>query len=277
MTKITAILFLGVLMISCKPNKSMAQSESQFLIDSIYSKHLSEYRKHNVYLPAGFDVEKQYPIMYATDGNSSITAHKNLLDSLISNKIIKPLIFVASFSNHKIADSTSTTAGNGDKVYLSYRNFEYVDRKPTRIEDSSLVTVFQNHKYYFKDELIVQIEEKYNQDLERDDRYFYGVSNGAGFGVSLLNSNPETIGTYICLSTFGDYISSYEWDSSLKYPDLYLRYSDEETLFLGPDADLLKSKYDELEDFIEVKEFEGNHSNEYWKIQFEELIAKVLK
>ncbi len=54
-------------------------SKSEFSTDSIFSKHLNEYRKHNVYLPKGFDKENEYPIIYATDGNSSLTEKKNLL------------------------------------------------------------------------------------------------------------------------------------------------------------------------------------------------------
>jgi enterochelin esterase-like enzyme len=268
---------LGMLTTSCNSPKNTNLSKSEFLTDSIYSEYLSEYRKHNVYLPKGFDNENDYPIIYATDGNSSLTEKKNLLDSLIDNKIIKPLIFIASFSNNKIADSTSTTTGDGKKVKLSYRNFEYVDRKPTRLEDSLLVDRFQNHKLYFTKELINKVEKKYNQKVSRADRYFYGVSNSAGFGLSLLNNNPDIIGTYICFSTFGGDIQSNTWNENTTYPNLYLRYGSDEFFGLKEDAEFLKIKYAESNSFIETKEYEGGHNNEFWKKEFSEIIIRILK
>jgi enterochelin esterase-like enzyme len=268
---------LGMLTTSCNSPKNTNLSKSEFLTDSIYSEYLSEYRKHNVYLPKGFDNENDYPIIYATDGNSSLTEKKNLLDSLIDNKIIKPLIFIASFSNNKIADSTSTTTGDGKKVKLSYRNFEYVDRKPTRLEDSLLVDRFQNHKLYFTKELINKVKKKYNQKVSKADRYFYGVSNGAGFGLSLLNNNPDIIGTYICFSTFGGDIQSNIWNENTTYPNLYLRYGSDEFFGLKEDAEFLKIKYAESNSFIETKEYEGGHNNEFWKKEFSEIIIRILK
>lgn len=275
--EILIIGIIGLSIISCQSKKSTSNSESKFFTDSIYSKHLNEYRKHNVYLPKGFDNGKEYPIIYATDGNSSLTEKKKLLDSLIDNKIIKPLIFVASFSNNKIADSTSTTTGDGKKVHLSYRNFEYVDRKPTRLEDSLLVDRFKNHELYFTKEMITEVEKNYNQNNRKTDRYFYGVSNGAGFGMSLLNKNPDIIGTYICFSTFGGDIQSNNWDKDIKYPKLYLRYGSDEFFGLKEDAEFLKSKYAESKSFIESKEYEGGHNNKFWNKEFSEIIIRVLK
>src|SRR5699024_2119296 len=104
---------------------------------------------------------KTYPIIYATDGGTAITKVKALLDSLINHKIIKPIIFAASFANLRIADSTSTkTTGNGKKIYLAYRNFEYI-KTPTK--DSSLSKRFGEHMKYFTKEFIPFIETKYNQ------------------------------------------------------------------------------------------------------------------
>jgi enterochelin esterase-like enzyme len=229
-----------------------------------------------VYLPKGFDSEKKYPIIYATDGNSSLTDKKDLLDSLIDNKIIKPLIFVASFSNNKIADSTSVTTGDGKKVKLGYRNFEYVNDYASTTKDSSLAKRFENHKSYFSSELINYIEEKYNQNNGMEYRYFYGVSNGAGFGMSLLNEKHKLIGTYMCFSTFGGDIQSNTWNENIKYPNLYLRYGSDEFFGLKEDAEFLKSKYAESNSFIESKEYEGGHNNKFWKEEFSEIIIRIL-
>ena len=50
------VLFLCVVG-ACQPDRGTFES-SRYFTDSIYSKHLSEYRKHNVYLPQGFDPAK---------------------------------------------------------------------------------------------------------------------------------------------------------------------------------------------------------------------------
>lgn len=200
---------------------------------------------------------------------------KTIFNSLIDYKIIKPLIFVASYNNQKIADSTSMTLGNGEKVYLQYRNFEYVDRSDYT-DDRSLIKRFSNHASYFIKELIPEIEKNYNQNINNTDRYFYGFSNGAGFGLSLLNSEPHIIGTYICFSTFGE-VQSYNWKKNIKYPNLYLRYGSEEPIFLKQDAEYLKSNYKKINSFIEVKEFEGGHDAKNWTREFTEVISDILK
>ncbi len=275
---ILTIGLIGLSIISCQFKKVTSNPESEFYTDSIYSKQLSEFRKHSVYLPKGFNKENKYPIIYATDGSKikENNFYKKTLDSLIDNHVIKPIIFITSHSNNKVADSTSTTLGDGKKVYLQFRNFEYVDRKPTRIEDSLLVDRFKNHMLYFKDELISKIENEFNQKLNKNDRYFYGVSNGAGFGLSLLNTYPNTIGTYICFSTFGGDIQFNTWKEDVKYPRLYMQYGSKEPFFLKEDAEFLKSKYEQLSLFSEINEFNGGHEYKKWNEKFTEIISKII-
>lgn len=274
--QILLIGFLITFTYSCKSTKAVVENDSTFTTDSIYSKALGEYRKHNIYLPKGFSTSKKYPIIYATDGGNGITDKKAVLDSLIAHKIIKPVVFIASFSNPKIADSTSGTYGNGKKVYLDYRNFEYVDRKPERVEDSLLVNLFNNHKTYFTKELIPQMETKYHQKLKKEDRYFYGVSNGAGYGASMLNTHPDLIGTYLCFSTFGGDVQTNTWKEDVKYPKLYLYYGTEE-FFLKDDADFLQAKYKERNLPIEIKEYEGGHNDKFWSKEFIGVIKREFK
>ncbi|WP_048330953.1 alpha/beta hydrolase [Bizionia psychrotolerans] len=285
MKNILNLCVLAIFTITClsceskKKEPESKQSESKYYTDSIFSSSLSEFRKHNVYLPKNFDSNLKYPIIYATDGNNTIenSFYKTLLDSLINHHIIKPVMLIVSHSNSKIADSTSTTTGDGQKVHLQFRNFEYVDRKPTRLEDSMLVNRFNNHMVYFEDELITTIENTFRQKLIKEDRYFYGVSNGAGFGMSLLNTYPNTIGTYICLSTFGGDMQSNLWQENVNYPNLYLQYGSEEPFFLKDDADFLKAKYAELNLFAEVKAFEGGHDYKKWQETFSETIIALFK
>ncbi|XUN74486.1 esterase [Nonlabens sp. SCSIO 43208] len=276
-----AIIIMGcmaLILSSCTSQKSTAYSESKYFTDSIYSNSLNEYRKHNIYLPKGFSSSKKYPIIYSTDGSkiSKNSFYKRTLDSLINNQIIKPIIFVSSHSNKKVADS-SGTLGNGDKMYLTYRYFEYVEKQ--FIEGShnpQLSSRFTNHLNYFNFELIPSVEKDLNQNLTKNDRYFYGVSNGAGFGMSMLNKEPNTIGTYICFSIFGGNIQSNIWNENVKYPILYSEYGSDEPFFLKEDAEFLKTKYDELDLDAFINEYNGGHDYKIWNKKFIEIVAKIL-
>ena len=274
--KLLLLMPVYALLSTCNNGQEEVMIESKVFTDSIYSESLSEYRKHNIYLPKGFKQGANYPIVFSTDGNSEITDKKEVLDSLIDKKVIRPVIFVAAHANTEVADSTTMKMPDGGKVYIKYRNIEYTDMSGM-LKDSSLISRFQDHMSYFKDELIPQIEHTLNQDIEKEDRYFYGVSNGAGFGLSLLNTFPDVIGTYICLSTFGGKIQEYNWEKSVAYPRIYLRFGSEESSFLVKDADFLKAKYEELNLFAEIQEFAGGHDNQFWEDEFVEILSRILK
>ncbi|WP_127844576.1 alpha/beta hydrolase [Psychroflexus aestuariivivens] len=276
--RLLIIVIIGLTIVSCQSNESGSNLESKMFTDSIYSKHLDEYRKHNVYLPKDFDKTVKYPILYRTDGSTKIenSFYKRTLDSLIENKIIKPLILISSHSNSKIADSTSVKRGNEDKVYLQYRNFEYINDHASTSEDSLLRDRFKNHMLYFKNELIPKAENEFNQKLNKEDRYFYGFSNGAGFGMSLLNAHPNTIGTYLCFSTFGGDIKTNAWKEGVEYPKVYLEYGSKEPSFLKKDAAFLRSKFEELDLELKINEFEGGHDYKMWQKKFTEIISEIL-
>jgi len=282
MKKIFRIFIIGILslfIISCKSKKTIFNSkpklitESKLYADSIYSEYLSEYRKHNIYLPKNFNKNKRYPIIYATDGSEIngegffFKESLKALDSLINNNAINPVIFIASYSNKKIISKED---------FIGLRNYEYGYVKPTRIEDSLFVDRFKKHIFYFKDELITKIERQFNQNLNKEDRYFYGSSAGAGFGISLLKAYPNKIGTFLCFSAYCGDIKSSAWKVGARYPKLYFQYGSEEP-YLKEDADFLKSKYKELNIYSEIKEFEGGHDYKIWDKEFIKTITELLK
>ena len=271
------ILLIVSLFISCNSSKNAIVSESEYFTDSIYSKSLSEYRKHNIYLPKYFNSKKEYSIVYATDGlpikeNSFL---KKSLDSLIENNIIKPLIFVESHCNTKIADSTSTTYGDGRKAKLSFRNFEYVDNDSDTQNLKHLSNRFKNHMLYFEKEFIISIEKQFHQKKLKNDRFFYGYSNGAGFGMELLNRNTELIGTYLCFSTFGGGIKTNIWEKDVKYPNLYMIYGSKEPDFLKEESQIIQKVYLDSNSFAEIRSFEGGHDYKIWNQELIKLLTKL--
>ena len=267
---------LSMLATTFESKKLQQYSDSRFYIDSIYSENLKEYRRHNIYLPKGFSKTNSYPIVYGTDGhdNTENSYYKKTLDSLIQNEIIRPVIFVQSHANKKIADSTSMTLGNGNKVYLKFRYFEYVE---SNSGDSLLENRFNAHMSYFTEELIPTIESGFNQEIESEDRYFYGVSNGAGFGLSLLKIHPEKIGTYLCFSTFGGEVNDADWYEAPNLPDLYFYYGSEEPQFLKDAAENLKGCYSGKEAKLEVKQYDGGHDYKIWNELFTQTVSDIFR
>ncbi len=272
MTKNIFVLLVLSLFISCKSNKTIVEMDSKYYTDSIYSNSLSEYRKHNIYLPKGFSPNKSYPIVYATDGNDikDNSFIDKTLDSLINNNIINPIIYIESHSNRKIADS-SGTIGNGKKYYLSYRNFDYVENQTI---DSILLKRFDKHMYYFKNEMITHIEKQLNQRNSKENRYFSGVSNGADFGLSLLNKYPDLIGTYLCFSAVG-LNSGKTWKQDIRYPNLYMIYGTEEGEWVKNENEFMQKVYTESNSFADIRSFKGGHDYKIWNQELIKLLTKL--
>ena len=258
------------------------KTKSRLYTDSTYSKHLSEYRKHNVYLPKNFNPKNKYPIIYATDGSDIdekgfyFKESLKKFDSLMEHNIIKPFIFIASYYNNEYTDILIDTSENSKSFFYPFRNIEYEKFNSTQTKDTMFINRFYNHMLYFKDELTSKVESEFNQSLEKNDRYFYGSSAGAGFGISLLNKYPNKIGTYLCFSTYGGNIQSKKWNINTEYPTLYLEYGSEEPS-LKEDADFLNSKYQELHLNYHVKQFNGGHNYKTWDNEFTKIITQLFK
>jgi len=253
-------------------------SKSKYFMDSLYSKSLGEYRKHNIYLPPKFNRQNSYPIIYATDGSSFLhnEVFQKTLDSLILSGIIKPLVFVESYSNTKIADSTSVTLANGNFAHLAFRNYEYIKYTPPST-DTSLAHRFSNHMRYFVDELIPQVELQLNQRINKSDRYFYGYSNGAGFGINLMSSHPDLIGSFLCFSMIGGSVERIEWGENVDYGSLYLKYGSKESAFLESHVVYLKEQFEQWRMVCDVEVYDGGHDIEIWNVKFIEMLILLFK
>ncbi|WP_055434810.1 alpha/beta hydrolase [Lacinutrix algicola] len=272
------LVFVVILSVSCNRKKSESTNKSIYYTDTINSVYLKELRLHNIYLPKNFDKNKNYKIVFATDGSKIYenSFRKKMLDSLIDNNIIPPILYVESFYNKKIADSTSMTTGDGEKVKLNYRNFEYVEDQYNEGADIKLKDRFNNHMLYFEEEFIPIVEKELGLKNNENSRIFYGFSNGAGFGVSLLNRHPNLIGTYICFSTMGFNSSDEKWNKNVEYPNLYLKYGEEES-FLDYIHENIKENYKVSSSFVDIEVYDGGHDGKIWEKKFRETLIQVLK
>lgn len=235
------------------------------VLDSIYSKALQEYRPHQVYLPYGYRRGQSYPIVWGTDGIQDET--KAALDSLITSGAIRPFIYASSMANLNIADSTSVKTGDGKAVRLAYRNFDYI-RNNSAGGQGLLGQRFDQHMSYYTNEFMPYIERSFGLPGDPKNRYYYGVSNGAGFGVHLLHRFPERISTYCCYSPFGADPDGLEWSCNHPYPELFWCYGNEEPDFLRDDAAFMQAQYERCQSHFHLHVFDGGHSSKHWHAVF---------
>ncbi|MEL6717628.1 MAG: alpha/beta hydrolase-fold protein [Bacteroidota bacterium] len=232
---------------------AFTQAPSTIVLDSIHSRYLQEKRLISIYLPPNFQRNKAYEIIYCTDGQTIIDFYKSDVDSLIAIQKFPELIMVGIHSNEQLIERTD----------LQYRNYEYVEgfggKKDKR---------FEHHYSFFTKEVIAYVEQTYAIAKRR---FFYGTSNGAGFGVSVSAGNPSLFDIYICLSMGGGNYKSLK-RSKPDSPFFYLGYGKKEPVpFVIASQDfgdyLSKKKYQ-----YQLKVYDGGHDRNDWKKVFLEVI-----
>lgn len=256
------ILIIVIQLITVRLIGAGPSNEPQMIIDTIYSQSLQEDRLISVYLPPDFNKNKIYPVVFSTDGQLLNRIFKKTLDSLIEKDQVPEIIIIGAFSNEKKVEG---------KDY-EYRNCEYIEGWG---EDSVLKKRFDNHLIFFTQEMIKYVEQKYPISKERKDRYFYGFSNGAGFGVSLSVLRPDLISHYLCFSMAGGKYNQLKKGVD-NYPYISLFYGNKEHLPLTLqieefDKYLTDNGYDH-----NLTIYEGGHDREIWTRLFLEQLDKIV-
>ncbi|MCT4636799.1 MAG: alpha/beta hydrolase-fold protein [Bacteroidales bacterium] len=235
---------------------------SQILVDTIYSEYLQENRLISVYLPSNYSKEKIYPVIFATDGQMLDMKYKELIDSSIFTGDLPELIIIGAFSNEKEIKGE----------YYTYRNIEYI--KGWR-DTESYKRRFDNHMAFFTEEVIKYAEDSYAITTNREQRYFYGCSNGAGFGVTLSVCKPELISNYICLSMAGGVYDNLKQGVE-NYPYISLFYGDKEPLPLTMQIDEYDKYLSDKGYAHKLTVYKGGHDRDIWRTIFvEHLIATM--
>lgn len=272
-----SVFFFFTFNSSCQ---TTSESESKFYADSLFSTALSEYRKMNIYLPKGFIKGESYPVIYATDGypleEDKHDEYRLILDSLIREKSIPPMIYIESYFNPKRIEPIMYTA-DGQIVSWQYRNYEYRELMALESEDSILHLRFNQHFNYFTEELIPAIEREFSLPDHKENRYFFGCSNGGAFGVNMAFKRPDLISTYLCFSTFGSNIERLNWDTESKYPLLYLEYGDQEPLSFQWESELIAKRYAELKMPCHINKYSGDHDPFIWQQKFASTLVEIFR
>lgn len=255
---------------------------STFFTDSIYSKYLQEYRRMNIYLPPAYQPGGDYPVIYATDGTefSQNNSVRLLLDSLIYHYIIRPVVYIEVYRNPKNVDTV--VSGNNDTLYVKMRNYEYVESMGRNSSIPQLQNAYRNHLLFFTDEMIPVTQQRFGLIYQPVQRYFYGFSNGAGFGISMMSRHPSLIGTYLCYSPLGSGIAKLDGNRkkllksrNADYPRLLIAYGNVEAPFFAQEAGDIEKACKKYGMECDLTVFDGGHEMKMWNAQLTRDLVKL--
>ena len=234
--------------------------ESRLENFTFYSKSLEELREITVYFPDSFAEEYTYNVIFCTDGQFIDEYYKHKLDSLFEMKTVIPFVIVGVNSNEKQIPNS----------ILEYRNFEYLESNSSNNPD--LNSRFKKHLTFFVSEVDEYVEKELK--LKIGNKYFYGVSNGAGFGVSMSKYYPELFSKYILYSMAGENYKNLKWNGN-QYPFFIIRCGDKEPEpFIEGSKKL--SKYLTKKHYKHLFEiFNGGHKREDWLNLFIEDVKRL--
>ena len=239
---------------------------SKFIIDSIYSQHLLETRTVCLYLPPNFDTKEVIPVIFTTDGQLIANGnYKQILDSLIINNIICPVVLIGVYSNdNKILE---------DNI-ISYRQYEYI--KGFAKDNKEAEKRFENHFTFFTQEVEEFVTAKYFINPDTSKNTFYGTSNGGGFGISLFFLCRNQYQNYLCFSPLGYETKRIIRNAGNNKERLFIAYGNNETPLLESYEKLLKilnkSGYT-----YNIHVFNGGHEQRFWKEYFKAIIIELYK
>lgn len=245
---------------------NLKSQTSVFQTDSITSIYLKELRYMQTYLPPQYDENTIYPIILATDGQIIAEGrYDGLLDSLILNKIIDPIVLIAPYSNEKIIPETE----------LEYRSIEYIYKNNVNDENKA---IYSNHFRFFTEEALDFVSTLYGVNTSGM-KLFYGCSNGAGFGVDMASRDQLKIDHYICMSPLGSDINNI---SKLENPPhIYIAYGDEEEAFFRQlEIEVFNQLIQQLQKQnypTQVHVYEGGHERDLWKKEFATCLSQIFE
>ena len=155
-------------------------------------------RNGGIYLPQGMNSKSSYPVIFMEDGLVfKECGFKHMIDSLIENEIISPVIVACSFENKMTIPGYT----------ISYRNAEFVETIAKT--DSKLSNLFDVHYNYFKEIFVPYIDNNYPVSEEKADRIFFGTSNSADFGVTLGMRDGDLFSEFWCYSPVYSDVTEY--------------------------------------------------------------------
>lgn len=214
-------------------------------------------RSGGIYIPKGIKTDETLPVIYMADGLVfKECGFKKMMDSLIDNKSIHPVVIACSYENKKTVPGFN----------LAYRNAEYIEALAKT--DNTLASLFDNHYSFFTNEFIPYIEKHAPVSTSAQDRIFFGTSNSADFGITLSLRSQGLMSEYWCYSPVYSDIRDYGLiESHTSYRICW--GAKEEVGMYDYFPNLLKDirkRGGEVHSWV----FNGGHDRDWWKYWFSE-------
>ena len=181
------------------------------------------------YVPAQYDAKTPAALMVIQDGQyytdrDGNNPFLNVLDNLIAQKKI-PVIICVFISPGKIANATGTATYTAAKAYGEKWHRQIEDSMRSILYD----TVSDRYPRFLRDELLTEVDTKYNIRKDSYSRAIMGLSSGAICSFNAAWQMPEQFSRVI--SWIGSFVSL-QWkenpanaDGGQDYPDKVLRES----------------------------------------------------
>ncbi|WP_374600317.1 alpha/beta hydrolase [Niveibacterium sp.] len=145
---------------------------------TLESRHLSQSRQVNVWLPPGHSASQRYPVVYIADGAAEFG--NELLAAMQAGRL--PAMVVVGIE----ADQAARFA-----EYVDFPKREGIPSDPAR---------FAAHERFFVDEVLPWAESKFGAANEPGSRSVAGFSNGADWAAAMALRHPDLFGRAIVMS-----------------------------------------------------------------------------
>lgn len=175
---VLAALMLGFMAFAEPLKKSVIRAES------VHSSILSKDVSYNVYLPAGYDEVKEYPVIYLLHGLYGIYTDwetrggvKIVADELIASGELRPVVIICP----NAGDADVHNVWNG---YFNMPEYSYED-------------------FFFK-EFVPAVERRHHIIADKGHRAIMGLSMGGGGSVVYCQHHPEMFSSCYSMSGWLD-------------------------------------------------------------------------
>lgn len=232
--------------------ESKKPKKSQWFTDTLFSKSFGEKRPLTIYIPKGFKKTRIYPVVYMADGQLLIESYVKSIDSLIDMNVIPEIVIIGVQSNETEIPSMG----------LEYRNFEYI--KNLHGGKDTLNQRFAKHFQFFTSEVIEYAEKNYSVSNKKENRTFYGISNGSDFGVTVAQEKPDLIGNYILCSIVSGSKEPFAWTKN-NCPKFFLATGDQEDEMIKDEVKRLGIYLSNISVPYELVIFHGGHERKKWE------------
>ncbi|MBQ9385631.1 MAG: hypothetical protein IJU24_01920 [Bacteroidaceae bacterium] len=188
MKKTLLAILLSTCILSLSISCSRPKKESSFKEFEIKC-HDGTVRSGAIFISKGYKPGSRLPVIYMADGLVFKDGnYKHIIDSLIDEKCISPIVVACSYEDKRPIPGYT----------IAYRNAEYVESLSR--QDPKLAQLFDNHYEYFVNEFIPYVRRHAPVSDAKEEMLFYGTSNSADFGLTLSMRNPDLFAEYWCYS-----------------------------------------------------------------------------